>query len=78
MPEPVLSTRDLTVKFDTEDGIVHAVTDVSYDLCPGEVLGVVGESGLREERVHAVDPRADPGPPGRIVSGEAILHGEIC
>ena len=42
---PILAIRDLTVEFDTEDGVVHAVTDVSYDLHPGEVLGVVGESG---------------------------------
>ena len=45
MPEPILTIRDLTVEFDTEDGVVHAVTEVSYDLHPGEVLGVVGESG---------------------------------
>ena len=45
MPEPVLSIRGLTVEFDTEDGVVHAVTDVSYDVRAGEVLGVVGESG---------------------------------
>ena len=43
--EPILSITDLTVEFDTEDGVVHAVTDVSYDLFPGEVLGVIGESG---------------------------------
>ena len=36
---------DLTVEFKTEDGIVQAVSDVSYDLMPGEVLGIVGESG---------------------------------
>jgi oligopeptide/dipeptide ABC transporter ATP-binding protein len=45
MPESVLAIRDLTVKFETEDGVVHAVTDVNYELQPGEVLGVIGESG---------------------------------
>ena len=45
MPDPILAIRDLTVEFETEDGIVQAVTDVTYDLQPGEVLGVVGESG---------------------------------
>ena len=45
MPDPILSIRDLTVEFKTEDGIVQAVSDVSYDLMPGEVLGIVGESG---------------------------------
>ena len=40
MPEPILQIRDLTVEFATEDGVVQAVTGVSYDLQPGEVLGV--------------------------------------
>src|SRR5882672_737079 len=43
--EPLLRVSDLTVEFPTDDGIVHAVRDLSFDLKPREVLGVVGESG---------------------------------
>ena len=73
MAEPILSLKDLTVEFDTEDGIVKAVTDVSYDLYPGEVLGVVGESGSGK----SVSVMSVLGliPAGRIVRGEAIYKG---
>ena len=74
MPDPILSIRDLTVEFETEDGIVHAVTDVTYDLQPGEVLGVVGESGSGK----SVSMLSILGlsPSGRIPKGEAIFKGE--
>src|SRR5690349_1934416 len=44
-PPRVLEIRDLAVDFVTEDGLVHAVDHVSYDVYAGETLGVVGESG---------------------------------
>ena len=75
MPEPVLSIQDLTVEFNTEDGVVHAVTEVAYDLYPGETLGIVGESGSGKSVSVMSMLGLIPVPPGRIVSGQALYEG---
>ena len=75
MPDPLLSIRDLTVEFSTEDGIVHAVDGVSYDVYPGETLGVVGESGSGKSVSVMSVLGLIPQPPGRIVKGEAAFKG---
>jgi oligopeptide/dipeptide ABC transporter ATP-binding protein len=75
VPEPVLSIRDLTVEFKTEDGIVRAVSGVSYDLFAGETLGVVGESGSGKSVSVMTMLGLIPMPPGRLASGEALYKG---
>jgi len=45
MTSPLISVQDLTLRFKTDEGLVTAVEDVSFDIAAGEVLGLVGESG---------------------------------
>ena len=72
---PLLEIKDLTVRFHTSDGVVHAVNGVSYQLDAGETLGVVGESGCGKS-VHARSiMRLIPIPPGKIEKGEIWYEG---
>ena len=74
--EPVLEVKNLTTRFNTQDGVVHAVNDVSFTLNKGEFLGVVGESGSGKSVTMMSLLRLIPMPPGEIVSGEATFDGE--
>jgi oligopeptide/dipeptide ABC transporter ATP-binding protein len=76
VPEPVLSIKNLVVEFKTDDGIVHAVDDISYDVLPGEVLGIVGESGSGKSVSTMSILGLIPQPPGRIASGTAMFKGQ--
>jgi len=75
VPEALLSIQDLVVEFNTEDGVVHAVDGVSYELFPGETLGIVGESGSGKSVSTLALLGLIPQPPGRIVSGTAVFQG---
>jgi len=75
-PEPILEVKDLTTRFHTQDGVVHAVTGVNFVLNKGEFLGVVGESGSGKSVTVMSVLRLIPMPPGEIVSGEAIFESE--
>jgi peptide/nickel transport system ATP-binding protein len=69
-----LEVRNLRVEFNTRRGTLVAIDDISLDIAPGEVLGVVGESGAGKSITGAaVIGLIDP--PGRIASGEIRLDG---
>jgi oligopeptide/dipeptide ABC transporter ATP-binding protein len=75
MGDPVLSIKDLAVQFTTDDGTVKAVDGISYDVYPGETLGIVGESGSGKSVSTMSILGLIPTPPGKIVSGEAMFKG---
>ena len=73
MPSPILQVRDLRTQFLTDGGIVTAVDDVSFDLYPGESLGIVGESGSGKSVTALSILRLVPDP-GRVVSGKVLFN----
>jgi peptide/nickel transport system ATP-binding protein len=74
-PQPLLQVRDLRTYFHTEAGIARAVDGVSFDIFPGEVLGLVGESGSGKSVTALSVLRLIPDPPGKIVGGSILFRG---
>ncbi len=72
---PLLSIRNLKTYFYTEDGIVKAVDGVDLEVYPGEVLGLVGESGCGKS-VTSLSIMRLIAPPGKIVEGEIWFDGQ--
>ncbi len=71
--EPLLSVRDLHVDFGLDEGLVRAVDGVSFDVMPGRVLGIVGESGCgKSVTMRAILQLVDE--PGRITRGEIVYR----
>jgi oligopeptide transport system ATP-binding protein len=71
----VLQVKDLETRFQTKNGILHAVNGVSINLARGETLGIVGESGCGKSVTMMSILRLIPQPPGQLVNGSAIFHG---
>ncbi len=72
---PLLEVRDLVVEFPTRHGVLRALDGISFSLAPGEVLGVVGESGAGKSLTGAAIIGLLT-PPGRIAGGSVHLDGE--
>ncbi len=71
----LLQVKNLVVEFPTRRGTLRALDDISFDIAPGEILGVVGESGAGKSLTGAsIIGLLEP--PGRIASGEVLLEGQ--
>jgi peptide/nickel transport system ATP-binding protein len=71
----LLQVKNLVVEFPSRKGTLRALDDVSFDIAPGEILGVVGESGAGKSLTGAAIIGLLE-PPGRVGSGEILLEGQ--
>src|SRR5436309_8319044 len=75
MTSALLEVRHLRVEFPYRRGTLRALDDISFDIAPGEILGVVGESGAGKSLTGAAIIGLIE-PPGRIASGKITLEGQ--
>jgi oligopeptide/dipeptide ABC transporter ATP-binding protein len=73
--QPLLEVKDLKTYFFTEDGVVKSVDGVNFYVNPGEVMGLVGESGCGKS-VTSLSIMRLISPPGKIVSGQILFDGK--
>jgi oligopeptide/dipeptide ABC transporter ATP-binding protein len=73
MLKPILQVRDLSTRFQTQEGIVHAVNGVTFDLHEGETLAIVGESGSGKSVTMMSLLRLLPGASAQVHAGQAIF-----
>jgi len=73
---PLLSVRDLSVHFRTNQGVVRAVEKLSFDIGEGETVAIVGESGSGKSTAALGILRLIASPPGTIAGGEVLYEGQ--
>lgn len=74
--ENFLTVRNLTVEYNTDEGVVYAVNNVSFSMKKGETLGFVGETGAGKTTIARSILRILPMPPAEVKSGEILFQGE--
>ena len=72
---PLLAVEDLTAGFQTDDGYVRVVEDVSFTVGQGSTLGLVGESGCGKSVTAQTIMRLLPSPPARLEKGRLLFDG---
>ncbi len=72
----LLEVKNLKTFFFTEEGVVKAVNDVSFEVDEGQTLGLVGESGCGKSVTSLSIMKLIPTPPGKIISGQILFNGE--
>lgn len=75
MKKEILSVKNLTVHYETDEGVVEAVNNVSFQLNQGEVLGLVGETGAGKTTIALSIMGLLPVPPSHVIQGEIELEG---
>lgn len=73
---PLLKVEGLSVAFQTEQGLLRAVDDVSFTVQAGKTLGIVGESGCGKSVTSLSIMRLIPSPPGQIEKGQVLFDGK--
>ncbi len=76
MAKDLLEVKNLKTYFNTEDGLIKSVDNISFKIKEGETLAVVGESGCGKSITSMSIMRLIPNPPGEIVGGEIIFEGK--
>ena len=75
MTQPVLIVNDLSVTYTVGAGMFYAVSDLSLEIEPGRVIGIVGETGCGKSTLAKAIPRLLPEPPASIGAGTIIFQG---
>ena len=76
MSDNIIEVKNLCTEFNTENGIVKAVDNVTFDIKKGEIVGIVGESGSGKSVTSLSLMRLIPNPPGKISGGQILYHHE--